>query len=258
MDHTTQGGEPVELFVFKQNTQTWRYTTGVNPVVYETKVYQPLPITHDSVQQSSDVFKNNLSITFPLSDEFARQFIISLPDFVTTITFLRGQNDQFTVFWKGRIVSANVNDYVITLDCESVFTSMKRPGLRACYERQCRHALYSQNCAVQSSLYRKNVQVMSAENKQITILGEMEKDGYYTSGIAESKDGAKRFIMKHEGQTLTLLTPFNHDVVNQEIILFPGCDHSKETCIQKFNNFDNFGGFPFIPNKNPFTSGRIA
>jgi hypothetical protein len=34
-----------------------------------------------------------------------------------------------------------------------------------------------------------------------------------------------------------------------------GCDHSVSTCAARFGNLANYGGFPFIPTKNPFSTG---
>ena len=41
------------------------------------------------------------------------------------------------------------------------------------------------------------------------------------------------------------------------ITLYPGCDHTRATCAAKFANLDNFGGFPWIPTRNPFDGGSL-
>lgn len=58
-----------------------------------------------------------------------------------------------------------------------------------------------------------------------------------------------------ESQVGTLLTVFGTterltegDVVS----LYPGCDRSPTICDEKFDNLDNFGGFPFMPGESPF------
>jgi hypothetical protein len=33
---------------------------------------------------------------------------------------------------------------------------------------------------------------------------------------------------------------------------YPGCDRTRLTCSLKFGNIANFGGFPWVPQKNPF------
>jgi hypothetical protein len=41
------------------------------------------------------------------------------------------------------------------------------------------------------------------------------------------------------------------------VTLFPGCDHTLATCSGKFSNTANYGGFPFMPTKNPFGGDPI-
>jgi len=40
--------------------------------------------------------------------------------------------------------------------------------------------------------------------------------------------------------------------------IYPGCDRVRATCESKFDNLDNFGGFPWIPTKNPFGGSSIV
>lgn len=46
--------------------------------------------------------------------------------------------------------------------------------------------------------------------------------------------------------TLELATP-RLIQVGDTFDLYPGCDGLRQTCIDKFDNLDNFGGFPYIP-----------
>jgi hypothetical protein len=39
---------------------------------------------------------------------------------------------------------------------------------------------------------------------------------------------------------------------------FAGCDRTFATCQSKFGNSLNFGGFPWIPAKNPFAGDSIV
>jgi hypothetical protein len=36
------------------------------------------------------------------------------------------------------------------------------------------------------------------------------------------------------------------------VTLYPGCDRSLAMCDERFNNAVNHGGFPWLPNSNPF------
>jgi len=69
--------------------------------------------------------------------------------------------------------------------------------------------------------------------------------------------GVRRSIVAHSGANLTLTRPVPEFAVGSQIRLYPGCDHTKGTCNTKFNNLDNFGGFPWIPIRNPFDGNSI-
>jgi len=69
-------------------------------------------------------------------------------------------------------------------------------------------------------------------------------------------------IVAQSGDDLQLLLPFPQSAVGREVILFAGCDHTPEVCDDKFDtpedtdsNLINFGGFAFVPTRNPFQTG---
>lgn len=71
-----------------------------------------------------------------------------------------------------------------------------------------------------------------------------------------------RLILSQSGDDVTLLLPFPETIVGSTVVLLAGCDHSITTCDTKFNtpedtlsNVINYGGFAFVPNKNPFETG---
>jgi len=49
--------------------------------------------------------------------------------------------------------------------------------------------------------------------------------------------------------------PFDDEVVGKQVIVYAGCDKTPQTCKNKFNNLQNFRGFPYIPVKNPVIWG---
>jgi hypothetical protein len=86
--------------------------------------------------------------------------------------------------------------------------------------------------------------------------------------MIETASGDLRYIIDHSGTQLTLIVPLSdltEDVNDSSgdalVALYPGCDHTRETCKDKFDNLANYGGFPWIPSKNPFAnsvSGSIV
>jgi hypothetical protein len=71
--------------------------------------------------------------------------------------------------------------------------------------------------------------------------------------------GYRRAIVSHQGSTLRLATPMPPGRYNlaelARVTLFAGCDGALATCKNKFSNVPRYGGYPYIPIKNPFEVG---
>ena len=261
LETSTQDGSPVELYLFVQGTQFWRFTSAAEPVTYLGVEYTPSSLSRDRVKQSQDVMKDSLKLQFPRGDAFANQFLGFAPDLVTTVTVFRGHagDNEFRPYWKGRVVAASASGNAIDVACESVFSSIRRPGLRARYELTCRHALYSARCGVVLEAYQVNGTASAVSGVTITVLAALGyADGYFTGGMIKGPDEATRFITSHVGSTLTLQRPMNTLGVGVGVRIYPGCNHLMGACKDKFGNLDNYGGFPWIPTRNPYDGRSIV
>jgi uncharacterized phage protein (TIGR02218 family) len=155
----------------------------------------------------------------------------------------------------------------VTIECENIFTSLRRPGVRARYQKKCRHALYQRGCNLNDYDFAVVATATAVDGSVITVPdladsnfdSNTQGDGYFTGGMIETATGFMRYIIDHTGDQLTLITPLSEltEDVNDSsgdavVTLYPGCDHTRGTCKDKFNNLVNYGGFPWIPGKNPF------
>lgn len=263
-ENSLDAGAPVELYEFVQGLTRWNYVSGADSLTRLGQVYTPMPVTRDRVKQSSDIFKDSLRLSFPRDDPFASQFLGFAPEDVTTVTVMRGHagdpDEEFIVYWKGRVVGAKAGSNQVDVECESVFTSIKRPGLRARFEYGCRHALYLRGCNVNREIYKTSGAVLSISGGlSVAVAGAaLKPTGYFTGGMLVSQSGASRFIVDHVGDVVTMSRPLVELSGAMDVDLYPGCDHLKETCKNKFSNLPNFGGFPYIPSRNPFDGSSIA
>ena len=76
--------------------------------------------------------------------------------------------------------------------------------------------------------------------------------------------GVPGFVIGHVGPTMTLAgrLPAVEEVIDDPgvtagVEIAPGCDLRRDTCVGRFGNLLNFGGFPDIPGRNPFGGGSI-
>lgn len=276
LETSTAEGRPLFLYRFAEGAETWRFAS--RPVDWvvpggtvandaDDTTWSASPVAHGNVVQSGDPRRVDLSITFPLSDPFARRYLGPRGSAVTTLTIFRGHEqvpDEVVAHWKGRIVSARVEGVRITLQAESLFTAMRRQGVRARYQRLCRHVLYAGGCRLDIAEVLVAATATGRSGVQITVPeAAAQPDGFYRGGVLRHA-GVPGFIIGHIGATLTLsgrMPTLEVAIDDPEVIasveIAPGCDLRRDTCASRFDNLLNFGGFPDIPGRNPFGGTSI-
>lgn len=274
-EYSVQSGDPIYRFLFIQGATEYRYTSAAHFSGDSGGTWEPVSLDMSEITQTNELSKDSVKIKIPRDNPFAQLFLGGVPEQITSITIFRGHagdlSEEFEVSWKGRVAGASATGDTLTLECENIFTSMRRSGLRARYQKNCRHALYGRGCNLNDYDFAVAGVVTSISGFLVTIEDLIDSsitDGYFTGGMIENADGFLRYITNHSGTQLTLMRPFSvlEDEVSgsagtANVTLYPGCDHSKTTCKNKFNNLNNFGGFPWIPGKNPFgneISGSIV
>jgi hypothetical protein len=95
---------------------------------------------------------------------------------------------------------------------------------------------------------------------EMGIMGEtdfIQTDLYYKGGVLTWNTGAnQRSAMEVKDlststQEITLFLPMPFDITeHDQFYLLPGCDKVYTTCINKFNNINNFRGEPFVPGQD--------
>lgn len=261
---------PAELYKFVNDQTEWHFTSADKDVDYDGDTYLAVPMGREGVEVSEEIHQANLSITMPVSNAIAAMHLADQTDFQTTVTVFVDNGNDVLVFWKGRIASVSANDDEATVECESIFTSLRRPGLRARYQRSCRHALYGSGCNLDPEDFGVAGIVDSIDDVLVQVSeAALSDDGHYLGGYLKAPDGTLRYIVDHVGDLLTLSRPIQSliDAVAAEgsgdttdVTIYPGCDHTMQTCLDKFANLNNYGGFPWIPGEtnNPFTGKSIV
>jgi uncharacterized phage protein (TIGR02218 family) len=259
-EQSTQDARPVELFRFVMDATTWRYCTGRATRTYLSADYLPAAIERSQVQASQEFGRSELTVSVPYDNPVAALFTSGYPAAVVTLTLFRTHvgDSEFITYWRGRVVSASFKGAVCELKCEPVFTSLQRAGLRALYQVQCRHALYSTGCGVNKATYAIAGTIATIAGNVITVAaaGALAAD-WFTAGYVAAPGGS-RAIVAHAGTSLTLISPIPGAIVGQAVTLYPGCNLTAAICTSKFANDLRYGGFRWIPLKNPFTGDALV
>jgi hypothetical protein len=91
-------------------------------------------------------------------------------------------------------------------------------------------------------------------------------DKWYAGGWIEvtGTDGSfnRRYVMDCSESsgvwTLQLQRPLPATCSGQAATAYPGCDGNRTTCIEKFDNYSKFGGFPYVPEFIATSSGSAT
>lgn len=270
-------GAPYYLYEFNTAGTVYRYSDLPSALTWNSVDWEPFPISHTEIKQSNDMSKNGITVTIPILGEFANMFVGWSPDHVVTLTIRRGHfgASDALVYWKGRVGSHNLKDQTIELKCESIFTSLRRPGVRARFQRTCRHAVYSRGCGLDKADFAVNGQLVAVDGLVLTVPEAATKaNGWFMGGIIEFPDGSFRMVVGHAGSQITISRASRFAIEGFaasgygrsygqyyggfSVILYPGCNRTIEQCKNKFNNLDNQGGFKWIPAKNPMGGSAIV
>lgn len=260
-------GAPIYLYEFKQSALvSWRFTSDLVDVDYLGVTWASKAITHSDVALRSDVVSTSVKLEFPITDAFASQFLGYPPDALISMTIYRKHRDaiDYRVIFKGRVSVPVANDASISMECESLQSRIKQNGLQSKMTRMCRHTVYVGMCRLNRGDWAVPVSIASMAGRVVTINASSSvTPGELTGGMIKSATGELRMIESHVGLVITLVRPFAQLLSEVEsegagyvAQAYPGCQRNRAACAE-FNNRDNFGGFPWIPVKNPFAGGSV-
>lgn len=264
VEKSTQGGAPVELFTFARDTLRWRYTSADRAVTVLSATFAAAAISRSEIEAGQEIGRSAITINVPRDLPIADLYRVAPPS--APITCLVQQyhegDGEVATLWTGRILGVEFAGAAAQIRCEPIFTSIKRLGLRRMYQRTCPHVLYGSACKVNKAAQLVAGAVDSISGFVVSVSeADAEDDGHFAGGFLEFEVAAsvfeRRFITDHTGAALTLATsPFGL-AVGMAVNLYPGCDHTLATCNAKFSNAVNYGGFAFMPTKNPFGGDPI-
>jgi len=271
-------GAPIELYEFKRQLATigpsginpsgsfettTRFTSFETDVVVNSNNYTSEYIQRSSIIIATDSKRAPLTITLPLDVELFRQYVFSPISDVLAVEVLRYHSTdtptpQVVSLWKGRVsdVSFDGQDR-IKVRCESQATQLSRFSLRRTFSPLCPYDLYdADTCKISSALGSPHRLDVTATVFEPTKLWANALSGdTFTGGFVYIRRGVNEYdkhsIAVHSGNQVTLETPVENPETFMDCVFLAGCDRSLTTCINKFQNEENYGGFPYTPDDNP-------
>lgn len=262
---SVEDGNIIELYQFTQGPVVTRLTNFSEDVVYAGSSWTTTQITREDIAKAIESSVNELKIFMPITQPIAASFIPNVPGKQIDIVIYRAHFtdplEQLLVVYEGFLAQAEFDgDLLATITVQPFTNVFKRTGPRFVYSSLCNNVLYDAGCKVVKGA-NKHTDLVSGQDltaRTITVNGLSGMGaGWAVGGFAAFPAGGnddQRMIVEQAGDTVTLLSNFSEDILTFQIDVFAGCAHDINTCLVKFNNVINFGGFPYVPLKNPFNT----
>lgn len=278
-------GKPVFLYEFLRESggveYYWWYNNSDRNIFYNNAEWKAVPISDSGVKLNGEAQSSSLEVTMPISEQFCEQFRLngSVPsdtvwlrlrrihagdiDFTTDPDEPTVINDAL-VTWIGTVDGINQIDEVeARVRCSMLSASLRQPGLRYGYQKNCPHVLYNPlTCKVNKEDFRITGEVLAIDGNVIEVAEfGLQDEGWFNGGFLEytleSGMLERRMIVTHSTSFVTIMGLPSGMVVADSISAFPGCDLTVNTCLVKYNNLANMGGFPQSPGRNPFDGNPV-
>lgn len=261
-------GSPAELYEFRLAGEAFRYTSQSATVTVGGLDYEPAAIKRDNPKLTEERSGIQLHVTVPTSLSIASAYISIVPAGRMTLTIFRQHRTdtptpETITFWKGFVTSVKFKDELAEMVCEPIQSLFSREIPRQSYQTLCNHVLYDSGCRVSRATFSDNVTVsaINATGDVLTLdslsTARPADSEFFTGGFVERADGDKRLILDYTFATdeVRILLPFDGLAVSEVVTARAGCAHDIDTCVDKFSNVLQFGGFPWSPDLNPFEVG---
>lgn len=267
-ENSVEQSEPFELYQFSYQGGTFRFTSDAKDHVQSGVTWTRVPgLSRTAIEDSGDISKSSLTLTAPEDFQMSLIFETYPPSDVVELEVFRVQRSDPTdvkTMWIGRILNATWGVGFSTLLGESLITRLKQPGLRRIYSKNCPHLLYGSDCRASQIAFEEEVTLEGVLSDGFQLLSstfDTFVDGFFAGGKIEYDAGGgnifRRGIREHVGSLITLTHPIPGLPTTATISAWPGCDRTKATCVSKFANLENYGGFPYMTQKNPFGQNSI-
>lgn len=267
LETSQAGSKPIELYEFSYLGTTLAFTSSADPVVINAVTYVPTQISRTEIVDSGEIGKNQLTLTCPEQFPVSALFGAGPPDDIVTLTIKRVQFDALdltdtVIIWLGRVLSVNFPPLRSEITCQNVFTALRGAGLHRVYTINCPFPLYGSQCGVIQSAFTESQVIDIQVGNVLTGAGLVDHpDGWWAGGMLtwEYSPGlfAKRGIKNHVGTQIEITFAMPNFPLGAGVSVSAGCDHTFATCITKFAATLNYGGFPFMTEKNPWGNVSI-
>lgn len=262
LEQSIQQSRPVELYQFTLPTAVYLYTSHLRDVEYGGDTYTAIGMTR-STAEISPADPKELTIQLPVSTPLVQAMIGNgVPPERIDVVLLRYQPNGGAAVQlaDGPLTGLSVRGREATLRVSNRMAealAVEAGGRRI--SSTCNHVLYDARCGVARTSFDVATTIATIDGRELTVASVGgNDDGYFVAGEIATADGERRMVVSQVGTAIRITAPFSSlATVGTSVTLYAGCDHSIQTCRDKFSNVVNFGGHPNVPSSNPWMFGLL-
>ena len=255
----------MELYtVTINNALVWHFTSNEQDVILDDGngndiVYKAIPISRKELSKELQV--SNFSIDAPINIEPFNK--LSPSTSVIPIQIQLVKHPEGIIMYQGNVLKTT-HDYKrgkVNITLQSRFMELNGEIPRKSYSTTCSYKLGDKDCRVdlESLKITLNSGDFTLDGGDIIAdaLGNAPDETYYTAGFVRANTTEVMYItaFNRDEKRISLLSRFYDNSAITSLEVYPGCSKKLDICTVRFGNQVNFGGFPYIPQRNPTLQG---
>ena len=248
----------IELYIVKLKTGTIYLAATDTDITFAGQTYMAIPFQRETIDRSMDNVIDTCEISLGDGDYDKLAYLSQGFDFrgadvtIFKISYPDSLEDDTikSISFMGYINSCSYSDGVFSFSLNTRLPNIEVPN-RTC-QLCCNSEFGDSECGI--SLEETNVELATGSTSSNILLPSTYETNYWKDGVIFIK-GESRLILSNEGNKIVVNYSFLQSDIKggMEATLIRGCDKTKETCQNRFNNMKNFSGFPAIPFENVYS-----
>jgi len=271
------------LYVIQAEGNTFYLTSNDAPVTYlnydgSDRVFFPAIISHGAFERKARMEDSEIDINIGVTEEVLPQIVYRVSFQDVTVKVIRSHlfydaNEQAETDSDNSLEEAFSTIYTYTEESDMLRLSGRISLFqgnneipRFFYQKTCNHDFGGKACGVNIDAHKVSGTIHGIDaNQQLLYVGAGTTANKFQGGyVLHTATGFKIGIRAQSTSgSLLALYLFNwipefydfNTSPNEQVVVYPGCLKTVAFCDSTYGNKPNFGGFPFMPLRNPISSG---
>lgn len=254
-------GTFVEVYRFTHRNEVVTVTSCDSNINFNNEDYVPVSIKRTDHSVTSQTAKSEIKITTSQKFEIVSYFDTITPDDIGVEIFRVDADDMFgngQKIFSGLVKSLEMKKNLAEFTLQPFSSLLTRDICRYSYQTLCNNSLYDTHCKLNIEDHSlQSTAVVANDGITFTLDIPSQSDpAIWQNGLLRiNRTGEARMVIESNNNVVKVMSPFTDFQEGDLVKVSKGCNRSSEQCRSRFNNFNNFAGFEYIPNRDPYQNG---